>query len=53
MLSIDRINQLEKENAQLKEEIKYLKSQIAKSVSNDLTLISVKEFFKKVLNGEV
>lgn len=46
MISIDEINKLIEEN-------KALKEQLSKSVSNDLTLVVIKDFFQKVLNGEV
>lgn len=46
MISIDEINRLIEEN-------KALKEQLSKSVSNDLTLVAIKDFFQKVLNGEV
>lgn len=52
-IGIDEINRLKKENEELHKYVDELKEQVAKSVSNDLTLISVKEFCRKVLNGEV
>lgn len=53
MLSIEKINKLEKENKELHNYIDELKEQLSKSVSNDLTLVAIKDFFQKVLNGGV
>ena len=53
MISIDEINRLQKENKQLHQYVDELKEQVSKSVSNDLTLVAIKDFFQKVLNGEV
>lgn len=53
MLSIDGINELQKENEELHQYVDELKEQLSKSVSNDLTLVAIKDFFQKVLNGEV
>ena len=52
-IGIDEINRLKQENEELHQYIDELKEQLSKSVSNDLTLIAVKEFCRKVLNGEV
>ncbi len=52
-ISIDEINRLQEENKQLHQYVDELKEQVSKSVSNDLTLVAVKDFFQKVLNGEV
>lgn len=53
MLSVEEINRLEKENEELHQYVDELKEQLSKSVSNDLTLVAIKDFFQKVLNGEV
>lgn len=53
MLSVDEINRLQEENKELHKYVEELKEQVSKSVSNDLTLVAVKDFFQKVLNGEV
>ena len=52
-IGIDEINRLKKENEELHKYVDELKEQVAKSVSNDLTLVAIKDFFQKVLNGEV
>lgn len=52
-IGIDEINRLKQENEELHQYVDELKEQLSKSVSNDLTLVAVKDFFQKVLNGEV
>lgn len=52
-ISIDEINRLKQENEELHKYVDELKEQVAKSVSNDLTLVAIKDFFQRVLNGEV
>ncbi len=52
-IGIDEINKLKQENEELHKYVDELKEQLSKSVSNDLTLVAIKDFFQKVLNGEV
>ena len=52
-IGIDGINRLKQENEELHKYVDELKERVEQSVSNDLTLIAVKEFCRKVLNGEV
>ena len=52
-IGIDEINRLKQENEELHQYVDELKERVAQSVSNDLTLVAVKDFFQRVLNGEV
>lgn len=52
-IGIDEINRLQKENEELHKYIDELKEQIAQGISDQLTLVAVKDFCSKVLNGEV
>ena len=53
MLSVEEINRLQKENEELHKYVEELKEQVSKSVSDNLTLVAIKDFFQRVLNGEV